>query len=332
VRRFGLAILLLAGCTGKQLEPEPDAEGAEARQADEPAADPTREPTEPASIDVEIAASDPPEVTVLVAGRQPREDLRLRPTAGTTETFEMVMTTRMSLAGTAGKLPPTAVPPIAMKGRAIIERSDDEAIAFRYEVDSAEVRDDPQAPPRLVAAMRDQAATLESYSADMRVDAKGGLLGGTVHMPAAAKDPVQQTLMRVTESMGQLQVPLPREPVGVGAKWRAELRIEQAGLELLQTVHYELQRREGDQLFIAATFEQELADASFTPPGMVGAEAKVTRFESKGTGSMSLDLRHLQSTRSEVEMTIDMGLKVHAQGETKTQEMAMIVGVASSRT
>jgi hypothetical protein len=329
VLRFGLAaILVLVGCT--KTEPEPEVEVAPAA---EPAADatedPTREPSgqQPTPVEVQIAAREPPVVTVLVAGRNPREDLVLHPTAGTTEGIEIVTTTRMAMGGGAAKIPPTAVPPIAMKGRTIIERADGNEIAFRHEIDDVEVRDDPQAPPQLVETLREHLAAFEAYSAALRVDAKGGLLGGTVQMPATPAGPVQQTITQMTESFGQIQVPLPREPVGVGAKWRAEVTIDQAGLKLQQTVDYELQRREGDELFIAATIEQKLADASFTPPGMLGVEAKVTRFESKGTGSMHLDLGHLVPTRSEIEMTIDMGLEMQGQ----TQDLAMVVGVAFAR-
>jgi hypothetical protein len=53
----------------------------------------------------------------------------------------------------------------------------------------------------------------------------------------------------------------------------------------------------------------------------------VTRFGSKGTGSMHLDLAHLVPTRSEIEMTIDMGLETNGH----KQDLSMIVAVAFVR-
>jgi hypothetical protein len=328
VRRFGLLVMLaIVGCTNTQSEQEPT---PAVETAAEPAADPTRvvPPAEAEPVAIQIAAREPPEVTVLEAGAAPRDDLLLRPAAGTSEGIEIVTKTRMSMAGAAGKIPPTAVPPVVLKGRTIIDRSDGKEIAFRHEVDAVEVRDDPDAPAELVKTLREQLAAFEKYSAELRIDAKGGLVGGTVNMPAAAPGPVQQTITQMTESFGQIQVPLPREPIGVGAKWRAEVTIDQAGLKLQQTVDYELLARDGNVLTITAAIRQELVDASFTPPGMLGVEAKVTRFQSTGTGSMQLDLQHLVPTRSEIEMTIDMQL---VMGQAQSQDMAMIVGVAFTR-
>jgi hypothetical protein len=336
VRRFAVvAVLGLVGCT--KAEPEPQGEDASPvaeATAGAAAQDPTRQQADAqaAAVEVQIAAREPPEVTVLVAGRNPREDLVLHPAVGTTEGIEIVTKTRMAMAGPKGKIPPTSVPPVVVKGRAIIERTDDKEIAFKHEVDAVEVRDDPDAPAGLVATLREQHAAFENYSAQLRVDVKGGLLGGTVVMPPTAVGPVQQTINQMTESFGQIQVPLPREPVGVGAKWRAEVSIDQAGLKVEQTVDYELLRREGDELFIAATVRQKLVDATFTPPGMFGVEAKVTRFESSGTGSMHLDLGHVVPTRSEIEMSIDIQLEMTVSDEAQTQAIAMVVGVAFSRT
>ena len=315
---------LFIACAKQEPPPEQDAgvETSAEAEADAPDGATVAKP-----IELRIAAREPPEVTVIAAGRNPREDLVLRPAAGTTEGIEIVTKTRMSMRGSEGRLPPTSVPPFAIKGRTIIDTSDGKVIAFVHEVDAVEVRDDPEAPAGLVEDLRANLPAFEAYRAELRIDAKGGLTGGTVHMPAGAVGPVQQALHQMTESFGQIQVPLPREPVGVGAKWRATVSMEQAGLQLEQIADYELLSRDGDVIVIAATVEQKLVDASFTPPGTTDVEATVTRFESRGTGSMNLDLAHLVPTRSEIEMTIDMQLRMKDQ----TQDMAMIVAVAFTR-
>lgn len=330
MRRFALAaVLAIVGCAKTEVEQEPKPE-TPATPADDPTREQPAEQTKP--VEIQIAARQPPEVTVLDPGAAPRDDLLLRPAAGTTEGIEIVTKTRMSMAGAAGKIPPTSVPPVVMKGRTIVERSDGKEIAFRHEIDAVKVRDDPEAPPGLVNTLREQLGAFDDYAAELRIDAKGGLLGGTVHMPAAAQGPVQQAITQMTESFGQIQVPLPREPVGVGAKWRAEVTIDQAGLKVQQTVDYSLTRRDGNALEIEATIRQELLDATFTPPGLLGVEAKVTRFQSTGTGTMQLDLQHLVPTRSEVEMKIDMHLDMMVSGQAQAQDMAMVVGVAFTRT
>jgi hypothetical protein len=325
VRR--IALVLLLACDKTEDEPVASAEApAEAAERDAS----VEQAGKPEAVAVQIAAREPPEVTVLEPGRNPRQDLVLRPAAGTTEPIEIVTKTLMSMQGSAGRIPPTGVPPIVLDGKAYIDASDGKEIAFRHEVDAVEVRDDPTAPPGLVKTLREQASAFEAYRAELRVDAKGGLRGGTVYMPPAS-GPLQQTMTQITESFGQIQVPLPREPVGVGAKWRAEVVIDQAGLKLQQTVDYELLEREGDTLSIAATLQQKLVDANFTPPGMLGVDAKVVRFESRGTGSMNLDLSHLVPTRSEIEMTIDMRLETEEKGQSQAQDMAMVVAVAFAR-
>jgi hypothetical protein len=329
MRRIAFA-LVVAACTGEGEKTE--AAAAEATAAPAPAQDPTAKApasAEAEPVEVQIAAREPPVVTVIDAGSGKREDLALRPEAGAVEGIEIIMKTRMSMQGTAGNIPPTGVPTIAMRGTAVIERVDEHGIAFRHEVDKVEVRAEPEAPARLVESLQSSLAEFEKYRADLVIDAKGGLRGGTVFLPPSAAPPMRQTLNQITESFGQIQVPLPREPVGEGAKWRATVTIDQAGLKVEQTVDYELTALDGDELTIAATFKQKLVDDDFSAP--TGVTGKVTTFESTGEGMMTLDLTHLVPTHSEITMTVKMGLEMDVMGQPQKQDMAMVIGVGFAR-
>ena len=331
MRRIAFAVLLLS-CTGEGEEKAPPAKAsAVATPAeDDPTTKEAAPSAEPESVEVQIAAQQPPEVTVIAAGSGERQDLALRPKAGAVEGIEIITNTRMSMQGTAGNIPPTGVPTIVMRGTAIIERVEGNEIAFRHAVDKVEVRADPEAPPGLVESLQSNLGEFEKYRADLVVDAKGGLRGGKVFLPVAAEPPLRQTLSQITESFGQIQVPLPKEPVGVGAKWRATVTIDQAGLKVQQIVDYELTARDGDALTITAKFNQKLVDDKFSAPS--GVKGKITTFDSKGEGTMKLDLNHLVPTHSEIKMTVKMGMEMEVMGQPQKQDMALVLGVAFART
>ena len=92
-------------------------------------------------------------------------------------------------------------------------------------------------------------------------------------------------LEQLTESAA---VALPVEPVGVGARWEASPTLEALGLEVSQTVTYEIVEISGDVVVLDVEISQTV------PAGeelsLLGVSGTVTSWESTGSGRTTLDL------------------------------------------
>ncbi|GGF29646.1 hypothetical protein [Williamsia phyllosphaerae] len=127
-------------------------------------------------------------------------------------------------------------------------------------------------------------------------DSKAGLAvaGGSVPIslrivPAqaaddAARSAVEQSLVQAL----QRSVTLPREPIGVGARWRAVRTIVGAAT-VTQTITATLRERVGDTLTVDVQVEEEPVDSVFRIPGSTQT-LTIASFSMSGTGSMTIDL------------------------------------------
>jgi hypothetical protein len=94
---------------------------------------------------------------------------------------------------------------------------------------------------------------------------------------------------RVASILRQLPVPLPEEPVGVGAVWEVTETVELLGSRTIQTVRYQLTGREGNRL------EIRISSAEAAPPEEIltlgaGSDVRLDGFHASTTGEATVDL------------------------------------------
>ncbi|MGV9859136.1 hypothetical protein ACWDTD_10845 [Gordonia sp. NPDC003425] len=99
-----------------------------------------------------------------------------------------------------------------------------------------------------------------------------------------ARAAVEQSLVQALQN----SVPLPTEPVGVGAMWRAE-RTLSAAATVTQTITARLSKWDGNRVTIDFATEEEPVDSVFTIPGG-DATLTISRYTYSGTGQVTLDL------------------------------------------
>jgi hypothetical protein len=90
------------------------------------------------------------------------------------------------------------------------------------------------------------------------------------------------------ETVRDLVPPLPEEAVGVGARWRAVLRLRRAGLPLVRTVEYELLSGAGVPLKVDLK-EQPIADKAQDPLMPEGMSVTARGGVGQGSGNLELD-------------------------------------------
>ncbi|WP_235456712.1 hypothetical protein [Williamsia sp. Leaf354] len=123
-------------------------------------------------------------------------------------------------------------------------------------------------------------------------------------VPAAAADDtarsaIEQTLVQAL----QRSVTLPRDPIGVGARWRSVRTITGAAT-VRQTITSTLRARTGSTLAIDVTVDEEPVNAVFTIPGS-DQTLTIASYSMTGSGSMTLDLSRGLPVSGE--LTVDGG-------------------------
>lgn len=301
-------VFALSSCTGK------DSEG-EAKDAA------AAEPSGPDMI--EVPSREPAKIEVIDAGAEPRQTLRMRPKAGTEETLVLTIGMRMTMDSGAGSqtLP---VPATKTTMLSAIEAADDAEIRANMTVKDVEVVAQPGTPPQVIEKVKETTEPLKKYEAKLRLSPRGHVLGGSVKIPRDLPAMVHNTMTQMTQSLGQISVPLPEPALGVGAKWTATYDIEQNGMKMRQLASYTLLSLADDVATLEVSISQELLDPNVNVPGMLG-KARVSDFSSMGKGTTTIDLG--KASPDSMLMTLDMSMTMDVTVLGQNQNMKMEMGI-----
>lgn len=99
-----------------------------------------------------------------------------------------------------------------------------------------------------------------------------------------ARMAVEQSLLQAL----QMSVPMPTEPIGVGARWRVE-RILNSAATVTQHLDVTLRSRTGNRLTLDVTAEETPVNSTFAIPGS-DQTLNISRFSNSGHGELTVDL------------------------------------------
>lgn len=333
VLRVSLAALALhlLGCQPAESPTDAKPAGAPAPAAEAPAAEAAPAPLEPAQPDSAVAtvAGEGSVVSLIDAGAEPREPLRLRLTAGQEQA--MVMTMRMGMAMQVGPnaMPKTALPPMqmtmALRVREITAEGD---IRTEFSLDKIDVLPEGGTDPAVVEQLRGVLTTMNKMSGTSTVTPRGIVKSAEFNIPADINPQVKQTMESMKQQINQLSVPFPEEALGVGAKWTVTANLEQQGMKLQQVATWELKAREGDVIKLANSVVQTAAPQSIAAPGMPpGASVSLERLSSTGAGTTELDLTRVSPLQGHMSLTSSLAMNTEANGAKMPLTMDMDVEV-----
>src|SRR5690606_18687126 len=114
-------------------------------------------------------------------------------------------------------------------------------------------------------------------------------------------------LQNLQDGMTNAYLPLPKEPVGPGAKWTATNQVEAGGIEVTQVNEVTLKSIAGDKLTVDLVFKQSAPAQRIQVPELPpGAQVELTGMTGAGKGNLTVDLGTLVTdSRIELSMTVD---------------------------
>lgn len=337
--RTSLAALVLValGCQPVDTKPAAKPAPVEAKAQQAPAVDPTpapvvAQPTTPPPPPTVSApmAGEPAVITLIDAGAEPREPLRLQLTAGQAQT--MVMTMRMAMDMQLGdsKIPRISSPPMQMTmSLAVKEITPDGDIRSEFSLDKVDVLEDKAAPPEMVTQMKALLGTMQKLSGTSTVTTRGIVKAADFTLPQDLNPMLRQSMDSMRQQVHQLSVPFPEEALGVGAKWTVTQNLEQNNMKLQQVVAWELKERAGTVVKLASTLTQSAEPQEMKPPGMQpGAKAMLETLNSTGQGVTEVDLAKLAPTKAGMDLNLSFSMSTETNGIKMPVSMNMDLGTS----
>lgn len=268
------------------------------------------------SQETKTPAPDGVVVTLLEAGREPRQALRYP--SSPTPAHRMSLGLRLSM---KMEVPGSPVPPIDMPGLRLLfdvqSARDGERIRYQLKLSDADLTGTDNAHPSLLAEMRKGVGLLVGASGQLEVDPRGQVSGLSLAQPSGLGSELAQFLNSARLAMDDMVVPLPEEPIGIGAKWEAIDTVTQGGISVREKTYFELVALDGPRALVRTRMVLSADRQRAALPGLPdGVTAEVVSLRGSGTGEIELDLRRLVPGNAREEIDIDISFVVR-QGQTE---------------
>jgi hypothetical protein len=274
--------------------------------------------------DTYAKAGESPRVVVIEPGTAPLENLSYEFTTGAKETSVMRMDMAMKMDMGNGKLQSFPIPQIEMRFdlATAAKKEANGDIAVTGTVTDVKVnpgKDEKQ--QQAAAEMKKALAGINGMTMSYVVSPKGRSRDAKVDVPAGAPAEAKKIVEQMKHSLESMAAPLPEEAVGIGGKWVVVTRVA-AGADILQWTTYTLKSKTGKKVELEALVKQlaatgEMAGGQMPP----GTSAKITKFDSGGTGLTNMDLTRLAPENGTGDVHSVMSFA--AQNQSMTVDMAM---------
>ena len=319
VRSLGLVVCMLlitVGCGKKEAE---DAAGGGAGSVGTATSPQTGDPGSAAADDGAATT-----VKLLDPGTEPRTPLRYQFQAGGTQ--RMVMEMKMAMAMEAGGMQqPEMQMPVTRMTMAVDSKEVTAAGDLRYEfrLEEVKVLPTPGANAMMVAAMEQQMTGMVGMSGSGTVTSRGVTRDVDVKLAAGANPQAAQLINNMKQSMNQMSAPLPREPVGKGARWQVTMPLEMQMMKLAQIATYTLTDIQGEKVTFDVAIKQSAPPQEIAAQGAPpGTKVSLESLSSSGSGTIELDLTNslvptssMNVTSTSVFVTNDQKMKMKMRME-----------------
>lgn len=252
------------------------------------------------------------QVVVHDAGAEPRQTLRLALSEGSTQHATMTMQMDMSMAVNGKAQPTSSVPPIQMGMAVSISRVEDDGdITAQFHYDHLKVLGAGKAATQVEAALE----PLARMNGTVRTTARGELIDADFDVPDDLDPTMKSLLDSIEEQLGNIVVPLPTEPVGIGATWTVHTESTIGGIKAGIDYDYELVGREGDRWVLRVGYAQTVQEQDADLPNMpAGATTHVSASTINGSGRTVVDFGALFPVESSMEARGPVRMRVTQGG------------------
>ena len=256
-------------------------------------------------------------ITVLDAGVEPRRPLRYHLAKGATKSLQLSIDIDMDFPGQfSGPLPTMRM----IGDLAFGDTQPDGSTAMTMTMHDIHLADRPGAPPA-AELLQKRLGGLEGFVLRGDLSPLGAMTNVTTEAKNVPPD-LRGQLDQMTSNLQQIALPLPPEPLGVGARWDLEKQAQQAGMRLTTITHFTVVKLDGDVVTFHTAVEVKAPKQSIQQDGFT-IDVEALTGGGSGDGTVDLATFALSGTSSNgfhAEMSA-AGQKT-SMGTTMTMSMA----------
>lgn len=297
-----------------------------------PSADESAERADDAEVDEDIDNDPADGVELLDAGDEPREVLRLRPAVGATSRTDMVFDIALTLAVDGETLEAPSLPATRVVLEQTVDRVDDDGtVNFSFTFAALEAVAGPDTDAGTVSTVNANLSRLVGLQGTGQVDARGDNQSQSVDTGGIDDPTLTAILDSVTSQADELSTPLPRQPVGVGARWRVVREATLLGITTEFTTTFTLRSRDGDR------FEVDIVRTGTGRPGPAaipglppGIDATLESLTSRARGRLANSLTRPFGQTGSINGTASFVFTIAEGLDTSQLEEEVTVGIEVS--
>jgi hypothetical protein len=259
-----------------------------------------------------------PEIKVLSTGKAPREQLRLSPPVGSTQTAAMMF--RQSIKQSGVSSGSVNVPPIrATLAATLPDTTPNGDLHVTFSYPSFEVLKGNGSTAAARRAVADALEGFQGLSGEMTVTTEGAVVDSSLAIPPGIDPSIADVLGQFRDQQRSLTAPLPEPAVGQGARWRVTTELTLRGIRVRQVYEYTLKKREGTRLELDVRGSQTAQPQSVGIPGQpAGVKIRVTKLNTKLRGAITYDLSQVMTTSGRIAGRGDQEFRVEAGSQKGT--------------
>ena len=258
------------------------------------------------------------DLELIAPGAEPRRAARYAIAKGAKTTFELAMDLNIE-AGAFGGALPTFATTMELTCEDVLA---DGRMKIRTKIVDAVARERPESKMP-ATAMSSQLELMRGLVITAVLGPDGTLTGATVVPgPKPLPPALEQQIAGLTSSLEQIAMPLPTDPIGVGARWRSTRTLRQNGLMVTTAATVEVTSLDATKLGFAMTSEISGPDQSVKQQGTA---IDVKHIRGSGQGKGTLDLTTLA-------MAAELSAKFESQMAAQGQETPMQVDMKLTMT
>jgi len=269
-----------------------------------------------------LVESAPLKMVMLSKGQSPRARLRIRPPVGLTQTVVITTSQKMSMNMGGMALPQRDLPPTKVTIALKVLSVENGRIRASFDTVDVGVEETAGLPPGMAASLRASIMPLKNLKGVIELNDRGQVLSSDMPLQAIPND--QQAILKdFNQNLTRLVVPLPEEPVGIGASWKVIDTPQKMGVPITQEVVFTLTQRSGENIELSTEAIMTVAGGDISMPNMPpGIKTKTKPTKSTGRGQAQVDLTKL-SGQGKVDMNVDFAMVMDQGGQSETMSMGL---------
>ena len=270
--------------------------------------------------------------TDVYTGSEPRRQLRFHPALGATFQTKVAYVEHTTYAVSQVQGAPVAVPPITAEVTTTVDAIDpDGTIRCTFRFASVTI-DTTGVDPATARDAQASFGSLIGITGTIAMRSTGTVTAFTTNPPAGLDDIANAWLSRLSNSIQQLIISFPTDPVGEGAVWKVPVSLDFDGLNSSATYSVTLTHLTTDRIDLELTYAQTAPLGPVPFAGLPsGVTAELLGFHLEGSGKQQSDLTQILPATSTLAASGDILFRL-LQGsaeERVDQKLAIKVDAAA---